>query len=80
MNFGTDLENPDFAALAQSIGLYGVRVEKPDELDAAVRDALDHPGPAVVDVVDVAPGTVTAAEDHGRADQGVHALRRPYGP
>ena len=51
VNYGTDLENPDFAALAQSIGLYGVRVEKPDDLGAAVRDALDHPGPAVVDVV-----------------------------
>ncbi len=50
MNFGTDLENPDFAALARSIGLYGVRVEKPDELDVALRDAFNHPGPAVIDV------------------------------
>ncbi len=50
VNFGTDLNNPDFAALAQSIGLYGVRVEKPDDLGAALRDAFDHPGPAVVDV------------------------------
>ena len=36
--------------MAQSIGLYGVRVEKPDDLGAALRDAFDHPGPAVVDV------------------------------
>ena len=50
VNFGTDLANPDFAALARSIGLYGVRAEKPDELDAAVRDAFDHPGPAVIDI------------------------------
>ena len=50
VNFGTDLENPDFAALARSIGLYGVRVEKPDELDVALRDAFNHPGPAVIDV------------------------------
>jgi pyruvate dehydrogenase (quinone) len=50
VNFGTDLDNPDFAALAQSIGLYGVRVEKPDDLAASLRDAFGHPGPAVVDV------------------------------
>jgi pyruvate dehydrogenase (quinone) len=49
--FGTTLDNPDFAAMAQAIGIHGVRVEDPGELPAAVAAALAHDGPAVVDVV-----------------------------
>jgi pyruvate dehydrogenase (quinone) len=50
-NFGTALGNPDFAALARVIGFHGVRVEDPDELDDAVREALSHPGPVLLDVI-----------------------------
>ncbi len=49
--FGTVLPNPDFAALARTIGLHGIRVDDPDSLDDAVRDALTHPGPALLDVL-----------------------------
>jgi pyruvate dehydrogenase (quinone) len=48
---GTVLANPDFAAVARAVGLHGVRVSDPDEVDAAVRDALAHPGPVLLDVV-----------------------------
>jgi pyruvate dehydrogenase (quinone) len=51
LEFGTTLDNPDFAALAQAIGIHGVRVEDPGELPGAVAAALAHDGPAVVDVV-----------------------------
>jgi pyruvate dehydrogenase (quinone) len=51
VNFGTDLDNPDFAAVARAVGLHGVRVEHPGELDDALRNAFAHPGPALVDVV-----------------------------
>jgi pyruvate dehydrogenase (quinone) len=51
VNFGTDLDNPDFAAVARAVGVYGVRVERPGELDDALREAFAHPGPALVDVV-----------------------------
>jgi pyruvate dehydrogenase (quinone) len=51
VNYGTDLDNPDFAAVARAAGLFGVRVEHPSELDDALRAAFAHPGPAVVDVV-----------------------------
>jgi pyruvate dehydrogenase (quinone) len=51
VNFGTDLDNPNFAEVARAIGLHGVRVEKPDQLDDALRAAFAHPGPALVDVV-----------------------------
>ncbi|MDT4943040.1 MAG: hypothetical protein QOJ34_3129 [Pseudonocardiales bacterium] len=49
--FGTVLQNPDFAAVARAIGLHAVRVEDPDLLDDAVRDAFAHPGPVLVDVL-----------------------------
>jgi pyruvate dehydrogenase (quinone) len=48
---GTKLVNPDFAALAQSAGLFGVRVEDPAELKAAVTAAFQHDGPALVEAV-----------------------------
>jgi pyruvate dehydrogenase (quinone) len=48
---GTELRNPDFAAVARAIGLHGVRVTEPDAVDDAVRDALSRPGPVVLDVV-----------------------------
>jgi len=48
---GTEMVNPDFVALAQSAGLYGVRVEDPADLKAAVTDAFEHEGPALVEAV-----------------------------
>src|SRR5580700_2763748 len=51
VDYGTDLVNPDFAKLAESAGIFGVRVEKPEELRPALSEALAHDGPALVDVV-----------------------------
>lgn len=70
--FGTELENPDLAAVASAMGLHGVRVEEPDELEVAVRDALVHPGPVLLDVVtnpnEVSlPAKVTPADAWGFA-------------
>jgi pyruvate dehydrogenase (quinone) len=48
---GTELVNPDFVALAQSAGVFGVRVEDPADLKQAVATALEHSGPALVDAV-----------------------------
>jgi thiamine pyrophosphate-dependent acetolactate synthase large subunit-like protein len=47
----TSLHNPDFAAYARLCGAHGQRVETRDELEEAMAAAIDHPGPAVVDVV-----------------------------
>ncbi|SEH87876.1 pyruvate dehydrogenase (quinone) [Mycolicibacterium rutilum] len=51
VNFGTDLVNPDFAAVATAMGIFGRRVEQPADLQPALAEALAHDGPAVVDVV-----------------------------
>jgi pyruvate dehydrogenase (quinone) len=51
VNFGTDLVNPDFAAVAQAMGIFGRRVERPADLQQALADAFASDGPAIVDVV-----------------------------
>src|SRR5690625_7155289 len=51
LNTGVDLENPNFAQVAQSAGIYGERVEDPAALPAAVERFLTHDGPAILDVV-----------------------------
>ncbi|MGJ4945907.1 ubiquinone-dependent pyruvate dehydrogenase [Bradyrhizobium sp. HKCCYLS1011] len=48
---GTDLENPDFAAMANAMGIHGRWVEDPGDLPGAVSEFLNHNGPAVLDVV-----------------------------
>ncbi len=50
---GCDLKNPNFADMAQSMGIKGVRVEAPQDLEAAVQEVLHHDGPALLDVVTV---------------------------
>ena len=50
LNAYTDLHNPDFAKLAEVIGLAAWRVERNEDLEAAVIAFLAHPGPALLDV------------------------------
>lgn len=70
VTFGTDLVNPDFAAVAQSMGVFGRRVIEPGHLETALRDAFAHDGPAVVDVVTARqelsiPPAITAEQAKG---------------
>ncbi|MGV9672857.1 ubiquinone-dependent pyruvate dehydrogenase [Gordonia sp. NPDC003504] len=70
VNYGTDLVNPDFAAMATSMGIFGRRVEQPGDLEAAVEEFLTHDGPAVLNVATARqelsiPPTVTAAQAKG---------------
>jgi len=50
LNAYTELENPDFAKLAEVVGIRGWRVERNEELEASVIAFLAHPGPALLDV------------------------------
>ena len=45
------LKNPDFGAIAAQMGFFGARVTRSDELEATLRAAFAHDGPALVDVV-----------------------------
>jgi acetolactate synthase I/II/III large subunit len=47
---GTTLRHSDYAAMARALGAHGERVEKPEDLEGAIRRALAN-APAVVDVV-----------------------------
>ena len=51
LDTGCDLKNPNFAAMAQSMGVKGIRVEQPNQLHRALTEAFEHPGPVLVDVV-----------------------------
>ncbi len=51
VDYGTDLINPNFAKLAESAAILGVRVEKPEELRPVLTEALAHDGPALIDVL-----------------------------
>ncbi len=50
VTYGTDLDNPDLAGIARSVGLFGAQVAKADELEDALLAAFEHDGPALVDV------------------------------
>ncbi len=51
VNYGTTLDNPNFAELGRAAGLDSVRVEYPNDLEAALRSAFAAPGPALVEVM-----------------------------
>jgi pyruvate dehydrogenase (quinone) len=67
LDTGVDLKNPNFAAMADAVGVKGFRVERPEDLKDALADALAYDGPALVDVVSarqelVMPPKTTFAE------------------
>jgi acetolactate synthase-1/2/3 large subunit len=47
---GTELKGCDYAMLARSLGVYGERIERPEDLPAALERAYDQ-APALLDVV-----------------------------
>ena len=59
LDTGTDLRNPDFAAMANAIGVKGIRVEESADLEAALKEAFAHPGPVLVDVLTAKQELVT---------------------
>ncbi|MGW1736876.1 thiamine pyrophosphate-binding protein [Streptomyces sp. NBC_00121] len=49
--YGTLLDNPDFAAVATAMGITGIRVTDPADLEESVRRAFSTPGPVLLDVL-----------------------------
>ena len=50
VEFGTDLQNPDFAKLAEAAGVLGLRAERSQDVRPMLEKALNHDGPALVEV------------------------------
>jgi pyruvate dehydrogenase (quinone) len=51
LDTSTDLRNPDFAAMANAMGVKGFRVEQSADLEPALKEAFAHAGPALIDVL-----------------------------
>jgi len=47
----TDMHNPDFAMVAQAMGMKGITVREPDDVKQALREALSFKGPALVNIM-----------------------------
>jgi pyruvate dehydrogenase (quinone) len=70
LDFGTEFKNPNFAAMAESVGIRGIRLEVVADVEPGIAAALAHDGPVLVDAVvnrqELAiPPTVTAEMAHG---------------
>jgi pyruvate dehydrogenase (quinone) len=71
-NFETDHAPVDFAAVARAAGIHAARVTDPFAIRNAIAEALEHPGPALVDLVTdpnalSLPPHITAAQVRGFA-------------
>lgn len=51
LEHGVTLDNPDFAKVAEAVGILGIRVERPEDVQPALERAMAHDGPVLVDVV-----------------------------
>jgi pyruvate dehydrogenase (quinone) len=49
--YGTEFKNPNFAAMAEAVGVRGIRIEDPGDVEAGIAAALAHDGPVLVDAV-----------------------------
>jgi pyruvate dehydrogenase (quinone) len=70
--YETDHDQVDFAAIAAGAGFFTQRVTEPGDLRGAVKAALGHDGPALLDVVTTpdaleVPSHITAEEARGFA-------------
>ena len=51
LDYGTELKNPNFAAMAEAAGIRGIRIEDPAEVNDGIAAALAHNGPVLIDAV-----------------------------
>jgi pyruvate dehydrogenase (quinone) len=51
LEFATDLQNPDFAKIAEASGLLGLTAQTPEQVRPMLLQILAHDGPAILEVV-----------------------------
>jgi thiamine pyrophosphate-dependent acetolactate synthase large subunit-like protein len=79
LSYGTDLVNPDFAKLAESANIKGIRVEAPEDLRPALQAALDHDGPCLVDIKVNRQELAMPPHNHGGAGFGIQSVHDASG-
>jgi pyruvate dehydrogenase (quinone) len=50
-DFGVDVKNPNFAKMAEAVGIRGFRIENSRDLKKSLEAAFDHDGPVLIDIV-----------------------------
>jgi pyruvate dehydrogenase (quinone) len=50
VDFATDLDNPDFAKMAEAAGILGLTADRPEQVRPMIAQAFAHDGPALVEV------------------------------
>lgn len=48
--YETDMLNPDFARMAEAIGMTGIRIQRGDQVESGLKKAFATPGPVLVDI------------------------------
>lgn len=84
VDFGTDLRNPNFAKLAEAAGLLGLTAETPDQVPSMIEQALQHDGPALIEVLVSRqelsmPPTITFEQAKGFGLFALRAVLNGYG-
>src|ERR1700754_4588276 len=51
LDFGTEFKNPNFAKMAEAVGIKGIRIEDAGDVNDGIAPALAHDGPVLVDAV-----------------------------
>jgi pyruvate dehydrogenase (quinone) len=51
LDFGTAFKNPNFATMAEAVGIRGIRLENPADVESGIAAALAHDGPVLIDAV-----------------------------
>lgn len=47
----TEMQNPDFALVAQAMGMKGITIADPDQVEQGLREALAFNGPVLINVM-----------------------------
>ncbi|APX01544.1 MULTISPECIES: pyruvate dehydrogenase [Arthrobacter] len=50
-DFGVDVPDADYSAVAHALGFHAVRVTDPTRIEDAYREAFAHPGPSLVELI-----------------------------
>jgi len=76
--FGTGLKNPNFASMAEAVGIGGIGLEDPGEVDEGIAAALAHDGPVLVDAVVIRWRYARLRIDYDIANPGKEAYGRRH--